>query len=372
MWTYNRSGELYHFGIRGMRWGVRRFQKDDGRLTSSGKKRYDDNPSNGKPIQKSGKSRHRQTLEQKYLDSGLSRKQAEEAAAKRIKTEKIIAIAGAMTLAAATAYVVNKHIQEKSDHIIKSGKILQRIAKEDTVNTDHALYTSYKKMDNMKYRGMYGAQLKGFNLNSDNPVRKVSLSAKSDIKVASRDRAAGAFAKLYKTDPEFKTLFDRHIDAAKQAGAENDNRYRKVYRNIQKDLPEDKLKKYAYDAFNRQLAGHDSDSNTMAKKFYDTLRSQGYDAITDMNDRKYSGYGAKAPTIVFNAKNKLAVDKIEELGKQQVKKDFAKAAAVITAPKLVKAGAVFVGVPVLSNMAVDALNSKSNYPAKTPNKTTHK
>ena len=31
--------ELYHYGIKGMRWGVRRYQNQDGSLTSAGKKR---------------------------------------------------------------------------------------------------------------------------------------------------------------------------------------------------------------------------------------------------------------------------------------------------------------------------------------------
>ena len=31
--------ELYHHGIKGMRWGVRRFQNPDGTLTEAGKKR---------------------------------------------------------------------------------------------------------------------------------------------------------------------------------------------------------------------------------------------------------------------------------------------------------------------------------------------
>lgn len=35
------NDELYHYGILGMRWGVRRYQKKDGTLTNSGKKRYD-------------------------------------------------------------------------------------------------------------------------------------------------------------------------------------------------------------------------------------------------------------------------------------------------------------------------------------------
>lgn len=34
------DGELYHWGIKGMKWGVRRYQNSDGSLTPAGKKRY--------------------------------------------------------------------------------------------------------------------------------------------------------------------------------------------------------------------------------------------------------------------------------------------------------------------------------------------
>lgn len=34
------NGELYHWGIKGQKWGVRRYQNKDGSLTPAGRKRY--------------------------------------------------------------------------------------------------------------------------------------------------------------------------------------------------------------------------------------------------------------------------------------------------------------------------------------------
>ena len=41
MGEYYVDGELYHYGVKGQKWGVRRYQNEDGSLTNAGKARQD-------------------------------------------------------------------------------------------------------------------------------------------------------------------------------------------------------------------------------------------------------------------------------------------------------------------------------------------
>lgn len=61
--------ELYHHGIKGMRWGIRRYQNKDGTLTAAGKRHKEvvDGTDGKNPIEK-----HRQKLIQKYKDRGYA------------------------------------------------------------------------------------------------------------------------------------------------------------------------------------------------------------------------------------------------------------------------------------------------------------
>lgn len=48
--------ELKHWGIKGMKWGVRRYQNKDGSLTPAGKKRYSDGGTSSSSTSKSSQT----------------------------------------------------------------------------------------------------------------------------------------------------------------------------------------------------------------------------------------------------------------------------------------------------------------------------
>lgn len=68
------SNELYHHGILGMKWGIRRFQKSDGSLTSAGKNRYSKDYKKSKEIH----SKSKKELSNKELRTYVERRSLEK------------------------------------------------------------------------------------------------------------------------------------------------------------------------------------------------------------------------------------------------------------------------------------------------------
>lgn len=361
MQTYLDADELYHHGIKGMKWGVRRFQRKDGSLTSAGKKRYLDDPSvksskakmdaarkkqraanadytnasnkasfiptksnmqeankayarkikadseyrrskfdystdkeaarlreSGKEIK--NKSKHRLKLEEQYKKMGLTDEQAQAAANKRIRTEKILAASAALTVTACAAYAANKKLKDRIDGVIKAGDQMQRISMTDNGGKLHDVFYAAKGDHDIKrYEGMLGAA----RSKQVGSAYKLKLEATRDIKVASKDHAAKIFEDLYKNDKEFRDSAIRYARINVQG------------KNAVLDLSKSDARtmKKMYENFNSHLVNMRNDPNKVDQAFYDKLKKAGYGAIQDINDMKFSGYNAKNPLIVFDHSN---------------------------------------------------------------------
>ena len=128
---------LQHHGIKGQKWGIRRFQNKDGSLTPAGKKRQSDSEGDSKPKKRKLKDLsdaelrekiNRMELEKRYKDlkdtktPGKVKRFFEsvmEDSAKQIITKATVNI-GAQTL----AYAMGVGVNAVSDKAFKTGSII--------------------------------------------------------------------------------------------------------------------------------------------------------------------------------------------------------------------------------------------------------
>ena len=359
---------LTHYGVLGMKWGVRRYQNKDGSLTNAGKKRYDENvltaknklqtakkqaamykvaytyhPFNtnmAREYDKSNlkvnyakenlknekvksilrneksKSKRRIELENKYKSKGMSSEDAAVAAYKRERTEKAIMAAGAVTLAAAGAYLAYKHYDKTVDKIIKSGTKIQNISNDANKGVSDPFYFSKNAMDKIKYKGLFGKAM-----SANGKVYNTEITVNKNIKVASEKSATNALSELVKNDKTFASNLRKHLEETNLELLFRPKEHKVVSNAISK-LDSGKVDSDVYNALNMALANHNtSTASSVSKSFYDKLKSKGYDAVQDVNDKKYSGYKSKNPIIGFNLGDKSAVTKVSELGDKEIQKN---------------------------------------------------
>lgn len=125
MTYYHSSDALYHHGILGQKWGIRRFQNSDGSYTEAGKKRrIEESYSEDYKKYESLKKKSPKEMSNNELKEFNKRAQLEQDY-RRLNPNAIakgLAVAGA--LSAATITLVN--LYNNSSNLIKIGKKIVR------------------------------------------------------------------------------------------------------------------------------------------------------------------------------------------------------------------------------------------------------
>lgn len=284
------TAQLYHHGIKGQKWGIRRYQYADGTLTPAGKKRYGNASGSG------------------GLSGLMSMKMKDLANSVRTK------ITG----------------KQYVDGYIENGTTLARIQTNGNFEK-FAFYATYKKQDSEKYMGLFGknllsranadakkaekeANISGSDVDAaaarelrtkaDNlKVYQVKLQATKKLKIPSDENASDITANLLKEDD-----FKKNVIASLQDSKEKMRRptqqilFNQALNAINKDP--DRLssteKVAIYKAFNLSLVNHNAKEIAAQNRFYGELKKKGYNALLDYNDKEYSSYHAKRPMIVFD------------------------------------------------------------------------
>lgn len=347
--------ELYHFGVKGMRWGVRRYQNEDGTLTDLGQKRqrmkdatrlatnlptvdnaaeadyakreFADAKTRLKLENQNKKSKRQRKLEESYKAKGYTKDEAEIKAYNRAYTEKILTITGGIALTSAAAYVAYRHYDKVTDRVLSAGSKLQRITNDKNEPLSRTFYASVNKHDNERYVGLYSKDYIGRGFE---PFKR-NLVANSDIKIASEKSAKDIMTKWLKDNPDMKRQLSENINTRASIISPLSPTY-KLFKKAVNDINNGKNTDNVYRAFNVLMVSHDNSQQPLNDSFYNKLKESGYGAIRDINDKFYSGYYAKDPLIIFGTANikpsstkpmeKLGRDYINETFKREVSKVY--------------------------------------------------
>lgn len=213
--------ELYHYGILGMKWGIRRYQNKDGSLTPAGKQRY-----------------------------------AEES---------------------------NKKIQRNKDgsSTIPAGFKFNRVGKASLdINKSGGLYVSYGKEDAARYVKSLGPTTVGKLLGQYGEAVQ-HITVKKSLKMPSNTQTAKETAELLLSNENLLKRFNESIYSFVTTGDFDKNVTKDdLYRSL-KDPNSKSAQKLSYGV--SSFLGDENYADD-SKIVYEHFRNKGYDAIPDIHD----------------------------------------------------------------------------------------
>lgn len=351
------ESELYHHGIKGMRWGVRRYQNKDGSLTAAGKKHYYDTPELNEQKSQMESARSTYKMSKSVYNKATTRYQniptsrnyeAVIKARSKFEADRLLYRKAKLKYSTnrEVARIQDKDIEikNKSKHRLK----LEEQYKQLGMTDEQAQAAANNRIRTEKILAASAAltvtacatyvAVKHHKSKIDGIIKAGETLQRIEMQdtggklhdvfyVAKGERDMKRYENLLGMTRQRQTghAYMMKLTAQNDVKVASMDRCRKTFQDLLKndaDFKQDvqfwvpginrMSKKEQYDRFNKALVDlHDSDTS---KKFYNALKSAGYGAIQDVNDMKYSGFHAKNPLIIFdNSKGNIMVKSMTEM-----------------------------------------------------------
>ena len=284
------SDYLYHHGIKGMQWGVRRYQNPDGSLTAAGKKRVSQRRSDDIVIKKGTQLNNvgsKENLKLRGNVKGVPNPFGPSAVALSLPLSAALGNPLPAVAAIGTSVIpVKRSDNEKKLFVYR----------EDDPHDKDVYEGAFTKF--IKYR------------DSTNQIFKRKFENIDDLVSPSAQRRAELFVETYRENPKLYSELLNRTDAYAQARKAQGVKYSPSLESFigkaifDKNTSDIDLKRYGYGLFNMGNEWNDSLTAKGNNKYYKKLKKSGYNALIDDNNAGIYN-DAHEPLIVLNAKKYL-------------------------------------------------------------------
>ena len=284
------SDYLYHHGIKGMRWGVRRYQNPDGSLTAAGKKRVSQRRPDDIVIKKGTQLNNvgsKENLKLRGNVKGVLNPFGPSAVALSLPLSAALGNPLPAVAAIGTSVIpVKRSDNEKKLFVYR----------EDDPHDKDVYEGAFTKF--IKYR------------DSTNQIFKRKFENIDDLVSPSAQRRAELFVETYRENPKLYSELLNRTDAYAQARKAQGVKYSPSLESFigkaifDKNTSDIDLKRYGYGLFNMGNEWNDSLTAKGNNKYYKKLKKSGYNALIDDNNAGIYN-DAHEPLIVLNAKKYL-------------------------------------------------------------------